>query len=253
MKTSNFANYKGNKGVSIAGKVPANYTGRQYKKLAPSYDIWKQYHDSHDHERYTFRYFDEILSKLNPQDVFNELGEDAVLLCYEDSFDFCHRRLAARWFKYNLNLNVDEIITTTNLECSSVGDKRFSAFFAKVNFFNQIQSIEQFYQEAKRFNRIQLPFKEAKGKRPTSFVIANETYDVSLLSYFYKFLWILYFKQNSFYLDGIKHYDTFTDKFKGNSINCQADVITQIKLHGIADMINEIKPFTILLKERGLL
>lgn len=253
MKTSNFNFYKGNNGVSIAGKAPENYRGKQYKKLAPSYDIWKQYHDSHDHERYTHRYFNEILSKLNPQEVLNELGEDAVLLCYENPFDFCHRRLVAKWFKYNLNLDVNEIIMSNNLECSSIGDKRFSAFYAKINFLDQTQSIEKFYQEAKRFNGISFPFKEAKGKTPTSFVIDNVEYEVSLLSYYYKFLWLLYFKQHNYRLDVVSHYDTFTDKFKGDSVNCQADVLTQLKLHGINDIIKEIRPLTDRLKERGLI
>lgn len=88
MKTSNFSSYKGNRGVSIAGKSPYGFSGREYKKLAPSYSIWKEYHDSKDFKRYTERYYNEILLNLNPQEVYDELGDDAVLLCYEKTCDF---------------------------------------------------------------------------------------------------------------------------------------------------------------------
>ncbi len=243
MKTSNFANYKGNNGVSIAGKPPENYHGRQYKKLAPSYDIWKQYHDTHDYERYTARYFDEILSKLNPQNVLNELGEDAVLLCFEGLKMFCHRRLVAKWFKYNLNLDVNEIITSTNLECSSMGDKEFSPFYAKINFLNQVKSIEQFYQEAKRFNGISFPFKEAVNKSPSSFEVMGKQFSIEYLDSFYKYLWVLYFEQHSYYLDYINHFDSFSDKLKRNEPVCTTEIMHQIKLFGISHIKKEIQPF----------
>lgn len=253
MKTSNYFIYKGNKGVSIAGKAPNNYTGREYKKLAPSYDIWKQYQDTKDFKRYTERYYNEILSKLHPEEVINELGDDAVLLCYEKPFDFCHRRLVAKWLKDNLNYEVKEIVFNTNLECSSIGDRRFSAFYAEVEFLGIKDSIEKIYQESKRFYSAQLSFKEAKGKKPTSFKIKDEEFNVNLLSSFYRYLWILYFEQNPYYLDVIDHYDTFTDKFKGLSVNCQADVIREIKAFGINQIIKEIKPFTNILKAKGLI
>ena len=45
MKTSYFAKYKGDKGVSIAGGTPKWFKGRQYKKLAPKYWFFKKYKD----------------------------------------------------------------------------------------------------------------------------------------------------------------------------------------------------------------
>jgi len=36
------------------------------------------------------------------------LGEDAILLCYEGIFQFCHRRLVAKWLEEQLNITVDE-------------------------------------------------------------------------------------------------------------------------------------------------
>ena len=36
------------------------------------------------------------------------------------------------------------------LECSSKGDRRFSAFYAKISFYGKIDSIEHIYQSVKR-------------------------------------------------------------------------------------------------------
>jgi hypothetical protein len=46
---------------------------------------------------------------LDPQEVFDELGEDAVLLCWEPYTHFCHRFLVADWFKEKLDIEVREI------------------------------------------------------------------------------------------------------------------------------------------------
>jgi hypothetical protein len=56
------------------------------------------------------RYYAKVLSRLDPQEVFEDLGEDAVLLCWEKSGTFCHRRMVADWFKDQLNIQVDELI-----------------------------------------------------------------------------------------------------------------------------------------------
>ena len=41
--------------------------------------------------------------------AYHELGEDAVLLCYEEPGQFWHRRLVAEWFKLKLGVTVSEI------------------------------------------------------------------------------------------------------------------------------------------------
>ena len=57
----------------------------------------------------------KVLSKLNPQQVFDELGDNAVLLCYEkyanieNGTTFCHRRMVAKWLEQNLGIKVDEL------------------------------------------------------------------------------------------------------------------------------------------------
>jgi len=95
--------------VSIAGKAPAWYRGREYKKLAPKHDFFKKYKDDGDEEYYTEQYYKRVLGKLDPTQVFNELGEDAILVCWEEPSKFCHRHLVADWFKKELGIDVLEI------------------------------------------------------------------------------------------------------------------------------------------------
>jgi len=100
------------KSVSISAKVPDGFVGRQYKKLAPSWSIWKEWHDSEDIDKdeiYTERFENEILSKLNAKDVYDDLGDDAILLCYEGPGKFCHRHLVARWLERELGIIITEI------------------------------------------------------------------------------------------------------------------------------------------------
>ena len=110
MNTSYFANYKGENGVSIAGKCPDWYKGRQYKKLAPKYDWWKKWHDENlSEEWYTQKYYETVLSKLDAKEVYEELGSDVVLLCWERSEKFCHRHLIAEWLENELGIKITEL------------------------------------------------------------------------------------------------------------------------------------------------
>lgn len=110
MNTSYFAKYKGENAVSIAGKCPDWFKGRQYKKLAPKYDWWKKWRDeSLSEEWYKEQYYKTILDKLDVRQVYEELGEDAVLLCWEKSGKFCHRHLITDWFQKELGIEVTEL------------------------------------------------------------------------------------------------------------------------------------------------
>ena len=110
MNTSYFAKYKGENAVSIAGKTPDWYKGREYKKLAPKYDWWKKWRDeSLSEEWYKEQYYKTILDKLDARQVYEELGEDAVLLCWEKSGKFCHRHLITDWFQKELGIEITEL------------------------------------------------------------------------------------------------------------------------------------------------
>lgn len=89
--------------IAICGGIPNEYRGKWYKKLAPSWSIFSEYKEFGDSTRYTDRFFNEILSKRNPEIVYNDLYNLAdgtpnfVLVCYETPEKFCHRHLVAQW------------------------------------------------------------------------------------------------------------------------------------------------------------
>jgi hypothetical protein len=64
---------------------------------------------------YEILYRDQVLSKLDPQKVYDDLGEDAILLCHEKWDDiksgkaFCHRRIVAEWLEEELGIEVPEL------------------------------------------------------------------------------------------------------------------------------------------------
>jgi uncharacterized protein (DUF488 family) len=62
-----------------------------------------------DEEEYTRSFWAEVLSKLDHARVYADLGEDAVLLCWERPSAFCHRRLVAEWFEDKLGVSVPEV------------------------------------------------------------------------------------------------------------------------------------------------
>ena len=116
MKTSYFASkeWRGKNAVAISKGVPEWYRGRVYEKLVPP---WWMVNMS-DEEEYEKSYRRVVLSKLDPKEVFEELGEDAILLCWETSKDiasgkiFCHRRIVARWLEEKLGVIVEEAQST---------------------------------------------------------------------------------------------------------------------------------------------
>ena len=107
IQTSNFRR-AGNKpnAISIAQGTPRWFRGKKYEPLCPSWDL---IHAKINPEEYTRRYFDEVLNKLQPAVVLRDLGTDAILLCWEDSGDFCHRRIVAQWLSSATGQEVPEM------------------------------------------------------------------------------------------------------------------------------------------------
>lgn len=94
--------------ISICGKAPDGYTGLQYKKLAPKYEFFIKWKDTHDNDYYIKCFNEQVLSHLDPQTVADELlshtsetQKDVCLICYEQPEAFCHRHLVADWFNKN--------------------------------------------------------------------------------------------------------------------------------------------------------
>lgn len=115
MQTSYFA--KSSKlphAVSIAGATPPGFKGRVFRKLAPKYWFFKKYKEDGDQAYYIEHYYKEVLNKLDPKQIFEELGHDAILLCYETPEKFCHRHIIAQWFYDKLGIKITEIPKENN-------------------------------------------------------------------------------------------------------------------------------------------
>lgn len=107
--------------VCVAGYAPKFFydtpNARFMPELAPERCWWRIWHDKFKDnpsspesiDWYTDKYKETVLSKLNPNKVVEDLGEDAVMLCYEKPTDFCHRHLIANWIQESTGIKVDEI------------------------------------------------------------------------------------------------------------------------------------------------
>lgn len=126
------------------------------------------------------------------------------------------------------------------LECSSKGDKRFSAFYAKVRVFGVYDSIENHYQKCKRDNNGK---SVRKGQRVDHMSIwngkANYLIKSEFLTAYYKLLWCSYLDHNPELVEYAKQFDDYNDMFKGRAINCQADVIRQYIKQGRKSILQE--------------
>jgi hypothetical protein len=104
------------------------------------------------------------------------------------------------------------------LECSSKGDKRFSAFYAKVNG----KSIEDQYQAFKVFENgvTGLTWRQAKGKRAINQEEAAN---------FYSALWDRYIEENPHLLIVLKEATGLSDVFGQPGHCCQASELWRIR------------------------
>lgn len=143
-------------------------------------------------------------------------------------------------------LNIKETNMKT-LECSSAGDRRFSAMYARVHAFNTLDTIEGHYQKCKRTSDGKIP---GKGRKVAYISLNGTHYPPHFLTPFYKLLWCKYLDQHPELVKYLKQFDNFTDKFRGRAINCQADVIRQYVQQGRASILQDCKVLIDALKEK---
>lgn len=94
--------------VAITNSVPMWYKGRVYKKLAPpAWAVFTAREGKLSDEEFT-EVYRRYLDTLNWDEVFSELPEDAVLLCYEAPYQFCHRHVLAEYLLERFGLVVPE-------------------------------------------------------------------------------------------------------------------------------------------------
>ncbi len=83
---------------------------RQYRKLCPGWSLVKDYKQHKiSRQNYIEIYQEDILDKLDPEKVYQDLRDDAVILCWEKPGAFCHRRLIAEWIYDHLQIKVNEL------------------------------------------------------------------------------------------------------------------------------------------------
>lgn len=108
MKTSYFSKYKETNGVSIALGTPEWFSGQIEVRLQPTWDMIKGIKTGNiSKEFYEKIYYDNILSKLDPNDIYYKY-KNSVLLCWERIGEFCHRRIVASWIEKSIGIEVEE-------------------------------------------------------------------------------------------------------------------------------------------------
>jgi hypothetical protein len=150
------------------------------------------------------------------------------------------------------------------LECSSKGDKRFSAFYAQVMVHGLLASIETHYQRVKFKNKkCHLSHTDyepcKKGEKVDIILIPTKNkntieLDPKYLTPWYKLLWVKYLDTNPVLVEYLKTYDDYSDMFKGKAINCQADVIRQYIKKGRHSILQEklVKELIEIMKKGGI-
>lgn len=104
MQTSNFArSARHPDAVAIARGLPPWYHGLTYEPLAPPRH-WLSLPTLEYHRRFMAR-----MEKLSPHQVMTELGENAVLLCWESPNVLCHRRYVAEWLEERVGMVIPEL------------------------------------------------------------------------------------------------------------------------------------------------
>jgi hypothetical protein len=103
--TSNFAKSgKHPDAVAISQGVPRFYKVRRYLPLAPPRWVLKAKDPGLFDREYRMQ-----LGALDPKQVAEDLGPNAILLCWESFNVRCHRRLVAEWLEERLGIVVPEL------------------------------------------------------------------------------------------------------------------------------------------------
>ena len=101
--------------VSISRFPPKWFKGYCCFDFAPSVQLLHDYHEGLSDFDYSRRYRRQVLDRVDVHKVFEGLavlagGRDIVLCCFEDAFQFCHRRLLARFVQERFHYSIEEYI-----------------------------------------------------------------------------------------------------------------------------------------------
>jgi len=92
--------------VSISIGIPENFKGEICRELNPPDFLLRGYKNGAiDEKEYEEIYQQQILSKLDPLEIYNKL-KGKVILCYCGKDKFCHRHLVLKWLGENLGKDI---------------------------------------------------------------------------------------------------------------------------------------------------
>lgn len=140
------------------------------------------------------------------------------------------------------------------LECSSKGDRRFSAFYAMIPLAGTYDSIENHYQLSKRNGDVKPNnWKELKGKPITHFEIDGISIPLKYEEALYNLMWLIYLDMCPTLVKFASKFDDYTDMFRrNNGVVCQADAIREYVKKGRNYMLDKYKDFILFSKEKGI-
>lgn len=119
MKTGTFRTYTGEDGINISLYPPLDWGGARFSPLEPPRKtFFSRKAEQIDDAEYERQYKEQILDKLDPQEIYNAL-RGFVLLCWElpifenrniinKGTGFCHRHIVSRWLFERLDIIIKE-------------------------------------------------------------------------------------------------------------------------------------------------
>lgn len=99
---------------SIARFNPSWYTGSIIFELRPPVDLLYAYKTGTITDSvYTYQY-NQLLNKVDVEDLLKKIPNGSILLCYELPGKFCHRHLVANWLNKTGLVRIGEIDYVSN-------------------------------------------------------------------------------------------------------------------------------------------
>jgi uncharacterized protein (DUF488 family) len=83
---------------------------RKYRPLVPPWQLVKESRDGRLSAAEFEAAYQTQLQALDAEKVVAEVGENAILLCWEAPGEYCHRRMVAAWLETELGIQVPELV-----------------------------------------------------------------------------------------------------------------------------------------------
>lgn len=144
--TGSYKDFKnsGYKTCSISGDKgkTENYVGDYCFNLTPKKSFWTNWHENigyidelENNKMYIKEFYKQVLKNLDPEEIYKKY-DGSIFLCYENSYEFCHRHIVAAWLELMLDIEVPEI---TLIDGKIVENKRPS--YIKENLITVIEKL----------------------------------------------------------------------------------------------------------------